>query len=162
MQAAFVIVAVLTIASAVAAMTMRRLVHCALFVALTFGGLALFYLQLGAEFIGFAQVLVYIGAVAVLIVFAILLTRSRDGDSQALFSPSWKLGAGVAVLVFASLAFAVISGVPRVEPEVQPSVTVQQLGRELMTNYVLPLELIAVLLTAAAIGAVIIAMQERR
>ena len=67
----------LTLASAVAAMSLRNLVHCALTLTVTFAGLAAFYLQLDAQFVGFAQILVYIGAVAILIVFAILLTRRR-------------------------------------------------------------------------------------
>ena len=71
----------LTLASAVAAMSLRNLVHCALMLTVTFAGLAAFYLQLGAQFVGFAQILIYIGAVAILIVFAILLTAaaSRPG-----------------------------------------------------------------------------------
>ena len=76
MSLAFVIIACLTVASAVAAMSLRNLVHCALALALTLAGLAACYLQLGAQFVGFAQILVYVGAVAILIVFAILLTLS--------------------------------------------------------------------------------------
>lgn len=162
MQTAFVILTVLVLASAIAAMTLRNLVHCALCVALTFLGLAGLYLQLEAQFIGLAQILVYVGAVAILIVFAILLTRSREGDAPAIYSGSWKVGLGIAILVFASIAFAVFSGVPRILVENAVDVKVQQIGAELMSSYVLPLELIALLLTAATIGAVIIAMHERK
>jgi len=65
---------------------MRNLVHCALMLTVTFAGLAAFYLQLDAQFVGFAQVLVYIGAVAILVVFAILLTRSSELPRQSIFS----------------------------------------------------------------------------
>ena len=78
----FAIIAVLTIASAVAAMTLRNLVHCALALTVTFVGLAAAFLQLGAEFAGLAQILVYVGAVAILIVFTILLTRSGDPGGE--------------------------------------------------------------------------------
>ena len=78
MQIAFAIIAALTVVSAIAAMSLRNLVHCALSLAVAFAGLASLYLQLGAPFAGWAQVLVYIGAVAILIVFAILLTRSSE------------------------------------------------------------------------------------
>src|ERR1051325_9530743 len=93
----FIITAVLTVSSAVAAMTLRNLVHCALALAITFAGLAALYLQLSAQFVGFAQVLVYVGAVAILIVFAILLTRSGEPSGESVFSGSWIVGAATAV-----------------------------------------------------------------
>src|SRR5215475_2898681 len=99
----YIILALLTIASAVAAMTLRNLVHCALALAITFAGLAAFYLQLDAQFVGFAQVLVYVGAVAILIVFAILLTRGSEPPQQSIFSSSWAFGAVIAAAVFGVL-----------------------------------------------------------
>src|SRR5881392_2206297 len=107
----FAIIALLTITSGIAAMTLRNLVHCALALTVTLAGLAAFYLQLNAQFVGFAQVLVYIGAVAILIVFAILLTRSsemRNGITPAA-SSSWLVGIAVALVAFGSLALAVLS-----------------------------------------------------
>src|SRR5262245_43123019 len=95
--------------SAIAAMSLRNLVHCALALTFAFGGLACLYLQLGAQFVGFVQVLVYIGAVAILIVFAILLTRGAEPANQPIVSSSWLVGLGVAALAFGSLAFAVLS-----------------------------------------------------
>ena len=90
----FAIIAVLTLASAVAAMSLRNLVHCALALTVTFAGLAALYLQLDAQFVGFAQILVYVGAVAILIVFAILLTRSGEPPRQSVFSAAWVVGVG--------------------------------------------------------------------
>ena len=75
MSPTFTLLAALTVASAIATMSLRNLVHCALALAVAFAGLAGLYLRLDAQFVGFAQVLVYVGAVAILIVFAILLTR---------------------------------------------------------------------------------------
>ena len=83
----FAILAVLTLAGAVAAMSLRNLVHCALALTAAFAGLAAVYLQLNAQFVGFAQILVYIGAVAILIVFAILLTRGGEPPRQAASLP---------------------------------------------------------------------------
>ena len=71
----FIITALITMASAIAAMTLRNLVHCVLCLTVTFAGIALVFLQLGAEFIGFSQILVYIGAVSILMLFALLMTR---------------------------------------------------------------------------------------
>jgi NADH:ubiquinone oxidoreductase subunit 6 (subunit J) len=165
MGTAFAIIAALTVVSAVAAMSLRNLVHCALALTVTFAGLAALYLQLGAQFVGFAQILVYIGAVAILIVFAILLTRGGGPANQPVVSSAWLVGIAVAVLVFGSLTVMILlsGGVaPPTAPklDVAAEVAVQNIGSKLMTDYVLPLEVIALLLTAALIGAVIIAMRD--
>lgn len=162
MTATFAILAVLTVAGAVAAMTLRNLVHCALALTVAFAGLAALYLQLNAQFVGFAQILIYIGAVAILIVFAILLTRSGEAPRQPVFSSSWVVGAGIAVGVFGVIAGVVLSTQAlgtKVTSSVQPDVA--RIGGQLMSKYILPLEVLGLLLTAALIGAVIIAMQER-
>src|SRR5436853_6009149 len=162
MTPAFFAIAALTVASAIAAMSLRHLVHCALFGALTFGGLAALYLQLDAQFVGFAQILVYIGAVAILIVFAILLTRGSEAPQQSILSPSWLGGVAVALTVFAVLAATILrSSIPPRDLPPAPEVAVRQIGEQLMTKYLLPLEVIGLLLTAALIGAVIIAMHEK-
>ncbi len=158
----FLIIMVLTVASAIAAMTLRNLVHCALALAVTFAGLAAFYLQLDAQFVGLAQILVYVGSVAILIVFAILLTGSHASSQSSVFSSSGLAGAAIALMVFAVLAGVILSSgaFNRDLPPV-PAPTVLQTGDELMTKYVLPLEVVGLLLTAALIGAVIIAMPEK-
>jgi len=158
----FALISMLTIASAIAAMNLRNLVHCALALTVTLAGLAAFYLQLNAQFVGFAQVLVYIGAVAILIVFAILLTRSSEPGRQPIFSSTWAVGVGIAVLVCGILSAMILSS-KAVGPEnsAAPLVTVNQIGEQLMTKYILPLEVIGLLLTAALIGAVIIALHEK-
>ena len=158
----FAIIAVLTLASAVAAMSLRNLVHCALALTVTFAGLAAFYMQLDAQFVGFAQVLVYIGAVAILIVFAILLTHRGEPPRPSIFSATWVVGVSIAVAVFGVLGGLVLSSqaVTRKVPP-PPDISVRQIGEQLMTRFILPLEVIGLLLTAALIGAVIIAMREK-
>jgi NADH-quinone oxidoreductase subunit J len=159
----FFILGVLTIAGAAAALTLRNLVHCVLALMLAFLGLAGLYLQLGAQFIGFAQILVYIGAVAILIVFAVLLTRGAESPLQSIVSPSWLVSSLVSVTVFGVLAWTIYSSVAaRQASTPQPEVTVQQIGNALMSRFALPLEVIGLLLTAALVGAVTIAMQEKQ
>lgn len=162
MTVSFLLIALVTLASAVAAMSMPRLIHCALALVLAFAGLGCIFLNLGAEFIGLAQLLVYVGAVAILIVFAILLTRGsevsmRPGARSAIS------GTVIALAVFAVLAHAVLtSGVSRMATaSAAPSNRVQEIGVALLQQYVLPLEVIALLLTAALIGAVILAWREK-
>jgi NADH-quinone oxidoreductase subunit J len=160
MSAPFLIIAVLTIAASVAAMTLRNLIHCALAVAVAFVGLAATYLNLNAQFVGFAQILVYVGAVAILIVFAVLLTRGGEPSTEQVFSKSWLAGIAVAMAVFGLLAWAITRSVLNTgEVPAAPEATVKQIGDALMTRFVLPLEVIGLLLTAAMIGAVIIAMR---
>jgi NADH-quinone oxidoreductase subunit J len=163
MTLSFAIIAVLTIAAAVAAMSLRNLVHCALAVVVALAGLAMLYLQLNAQFVGFAQILVYVGAVAILVVFAILLTRGGEAPEKSVFSASWLTGLAVAVAVFTVLAWTIMksAGIQH-EPAQKAEATVKQIGDALMTKFVLPLEVVGLLLTAALIGAVIIAMREEK
>ena len=159
----FAIIAVFTIAAAVGAMMLRNLVHCSLALVVAFVGLAAAYLQLDAQFVGFAQVLVYVGAVAILIVFAVLLTRGGEAPEKSVFSSSWFWGTLVAVAVFGTLAWTINNSfASQREPAEKVEATVKQIGDALMTKYVLPLEVIGLLLTAALIGAVIIAMKEEK
>src|SRR5436189_1460758 len=128
MTATFAILALVTVVSAVAALSLRNLVHCALALAVTFAGLAGLYLRLDAQFIGFAQILVYIGAVAILIVFAILLTRGAESPSQSIVSPSWAISSVVSVVVFGILTWTIRSSVAtRHSIPPQPEVTVKQI-----------------------------------
>jgi NADH-quinone oxidoreductase subunit J len=161
MTITFAIIAAVTIAAAVAAMSLRNLVHCALAVAVAFIGLAVTYLQLNAQFVGFAQILVYVGAITILIVFAILLTRSSETPQQSILSAGWISGICVTVAVLALLVWAINhSSVMKAVAAPETEISVKQIGEALMTKFVLPLEVIGLLLTAALIGAVIIAMKE--
>jgi NADH:ubiquinone oxidoreductase subunit 6 (subunit J) len=159
----FFVLSALTIIGAAAALALRNLVHCVLALMLAFVGLAGLYLQLDAQFLGFAQILVYIGAVAILIVFAILLTRGAESHSQSIVSPSWGMSSVVSVAVFGVLAWAIRSSVAtRHSKPPQSDITVKQIGNALMSRFALPLEVIGLLLTAALVGAVTIAMQDKR
>jgi NADH:ubiquinone oxidoreductase subunit 6 (subunit J) len=161
MSLPFIIIAVITLFAAAAAMSLRNLVHCALSLVVALAGLAALYLNLDAQFVGFAQILVYVGAVAILIVFAILLTRSGEKPVQAVVAPGWSAGIAISAIVFATLGWAVLhsTGLPA-GTSPAPETTVKNIGDLLMTQYVLPLEVIGLLLTAALIGAVIIAMRD--
>jgi NADH-quinone oxidoreductase subunit J len=168
MTAPFLILAVLTLAGACAAMLFRGLVHCALALAVAFAGLGALYLALGAQFLGLAQLLVYVGAIAVLIVFVILLTRGGESGSAPLSpAPQWIAGILVAAAIFAILAWGIFhssiihSGIHSAGPPAPPP-SIRQVGDVLMQEYVVPLEIIGLMLTAALIGAVIVAMKEKQ
>jgi len=157
--AAFIAIAVFTLAGALAAAALRKLIHAALCLVVAFLGLAAFYFFLGAEFVGLVQVFVYVGAVAVLIVFTILLTRREDEDAAGF---NWG-GVIVAVAVFSGLAWAIMKtpSLSVAAPGIEP-LTVKRIGEMLMTHYVWPLQCVGLLLTAALIGALVLVMEEKR
>jgi len=156
--AAFVVIAIITLSGALAAATLPRLIHAALSLVIVFVGIAAYFFLLGAEFVGLVQVFVYIGAVAVLIVFTILLTR-RDIVSTRGFN--WS-GVIVALAVFGGLLWVILNTTSLTLPA-PPSepLTVKQIGEALMTNYVWPLQCVGLLLTVALIGALILVMEEK-
>jgi NADH:ubiquinone oxidoreductase subunit 6 (subunit J) len=164
MNVPFLILAAVTLVGASAAMLFRGLVHCALALAVAFAGIGAIYLSLGAQFLGLAQLLVYVGAIAVLIVFVILLTRGGDSDAPPLSAARWPVtGLIVAMAVFAVLAWAVLHSAAIHSSEgPAPLASIRQLGTALMESYALPLEVIGLMLTAALIGAVIVAMKENQ
>jgi NADH-quinone oxidoreductase subunit J len=163
MTISFLLLAAITIAGTAAAMSLRNLVHCVLALTLGLVGLAVLYLQLGVQFVGFTQILVYVGAVAILAMFAIMMTRSAE-PTESNDSSSFRLsGAFIAGIVFVVLAWAVSSGTSALQVQMpQPEASVNQIGVALMDRFVLPLEVIGLLLTAALIGAGVLAMDETR
>src|SRR5437016_9714353 len=123
-SAAFVIIAILTLAAALAAASLPKLIHAALSFAVAFIGIAAFFFLLGAEFVGLVQIFVYVGAVAVLIVFTILLTR-REQEKTAGFN--WG-GVVLAIAVFSGLAWAILhTRVSGAAPQIDP-LTVKRIG----------------------------------
>jgi NADH-quinone oxidoreductase subunit J len=157
--AAFIVIAIFTLSGALAAACLRKLIHAALCLVVAFIGLAAFYFLLGAEFVGLVQVFVYVGAVAVLIVFTILLTRREEEESSGF---NWS-GVFVAIAVFAGLVWTILktSSVSIVAPAIE-ALTVKRIGEVLMTNYVWPLQCVGLLLTAALIGALVLVMEEKQ
>src|SRR5438552_3313190 len=122
---AFIIISVFTLAGALAAATLPNLMHAALCLVLALLGLASFFFLLGAEFVGLALVFIYIGAVAVLIVFTILLTRRDSKEHHGL---NWS-GVLIALAVFTGLTWAVLKtqSLSVVPPQIR-ALTVKQIG----------------------------------
>lgn len=157
--AAFIVISIVTLAGALAAALLPKLIHAALCLVVAFFGIAAFYFLLGAEFVGLVQVFVYVGAVAILIVFTILLTR-RDADADRTFN--WS-GLVVALAVFGGLLWAILRTAltGAIGAAVEP-LTVRRIGEVLMTNYVWPLQCVGLILTAALLGALVLVLEEKR
>jgi NADH-quinone oxidoreductase subunit J len=151
--------AIITLSGAFAAATLRKLIHAALCLVIAFVGLAASFFLLGAEFVGLVQVFVYVGAVAVLIVFTILLTRREVNGTRGI---NWG-GAIVALAVFGGLLWTILKtkslAIPA--PPIEP-LTVKRIGQVLMTDFVWPLQCVGLVLTAALIGALVLVMEEKR
>jgi NADH-quinone oxidoreductase subunit J len=157
--AAFIVIAILTLAGALAAASLPKLIHAALCLVVAFVGIAAFFFLLGAEFVGLVQVFVYVGAVAVLIVFTILLTRRAEENTGGF---NWG-GLVIALAVLGGLIWAIL-GTPTLTIAARPieALTVKRIGEVLMTDYIWPLQCVGLLLTAALIGGLILVMEEKR
>ena len=158
MDLSFLLIALITAASGVAAVSLRKPIHCGLCTALTFLSTGALYLYLKAEYLGLVQLLVYVGAVAVLILFTILLTRPapRWDVPPPLKRASFWHGALIAMTVTGLIGMAMTGWHP-VLVESQATLSIHDLGTELAGNYMRPLLLVGVLLTAALVGAVLLA-----
>jgi NADH:ubiquinone oxidoreductase subunit 6 (subunit J) len=155
----FAILAGITLGSALMVVTSRNLLHSALWLIASFFGITGVFILLQAEFLAVVQVLIYIGAIAMLIIFAIMLTRRIMDPQQPRFNSQWGIVGGFAALGFVGLA-AVVTRVawPVAAGEV-PADAIAQLGVDFVGIYAVPFEIASVLLVVAMIGAIIIARE---
>ncbi|MCP4167826.1 MAG: NADH-quinone oxidoreductase subunit J [Chloroflexi bacterium] len=159
LQVIFILVALVTLAMALGTVLARNLFHAALFLIGSFAGVAILYLLLEAEFIAVSQMIVYIGAIATLIVFAIMLTRSVMGrEAGAQNTYALVIGACAAAL-FAVLAWLLTTVRFDVNPQEVPEDAIAQIGEGFVTFYVIPFEVASVLLLVALIGAIMLARE---
>ena len=162
LQVIFIIVALFTLGSAIGTVVARNLFHAALFLVGTFAGVAVFYVLLQAEFLAVSQVVVYIGAIATLIIFAIMLTRSVMGkEAGSLNSYAWFVAIASALIVAALVwLFSVVKF--DVNPQPVPDDAIAQIGEGFVTAYVIPFEVASVMLLVALIGAIMLARERHQ
>ncbi|MHB1651039.1 MAG: NADH-quinone oxidoreductase subunit J family protein [Desulfitobacteriaceae bacterium] len=155
----FFIFAILAVASAWGVVTSKNIVHSALFLALSFVGVAVLYVLLNAEFLAAVQILVYTGAVAIMVVFAVMLTLRGDVKESNVENRKWGWGLLTAALVFIMVALVIRTNADwRILPGTWPiQNSAAELSTLLLTNYMIPFEAVAILLTVALVGAVILA-----
>jgi len=159
LQFIFIVLSIITLGAALAVVTSKNLFHSALFLVLSFVGVAGLYVLLEAGFLAAVQILVYVGAISILIIFAIMLTRRLMARDLVQRNAQWGISALVALLLFAVLGFVLLRvNWPVVEAAVsQESISI--LGQELMSTYALPFEVASVLLLVALVGSIIIARE---
>lgn len=161
---AFAVIAAVTLGAAAVAMLLRNLIHSALLLVGSWAGIAAFYLWCGVEFLAFAQVLIYLGAVSMVVLFAVLLTRQATNDFVV---PPESLGRVAAALAVGGAVFGLLVGailrapLPAAAPTPPAAPSVRTLGLELMGPHAAALLVAGVLLTVALIGAVVLAAADR-
>jgi NADH-quinone oxidoreductase subunit J len=139
--------------------TMRDIIRCGLAMIVCFGALAGIYVLMGAPLIGAAQVIVYIGAISVLVLFAIMLTQTKDAPARLVFQTQAGPAAIAAVVIAVLIALA-ISATDWGEVDQRIRLATDAMSQVLFTDFVLAFEIVSVLLLAAVIGAVFLAKRE--
>ena len=158
-NAVFFILALAALGGGFLAVSARNLVRAALGLILSFFGVAGIYFVLEAEFVAIVQVLVYVGAISVLILFSIMLTRGLMKDTTSPQNSQWLAAAGISLIMFVALAVVVLTVNWPVSFTALKGDQIAKLGTELVTTYVLPFEAVSLLLLGALIGAFVIARE---
>lgn len=151
---AFYVLAALTLGAALGVMLARGLFHAVLLLVVTFIGIAGFFVLLSAEFLAMAQIVIYVGAISVLLLFAVLLTpgESRRNPETNMLAPAVLLS-----VAMAAVFLFVIVDADWTQVNDSPVIGAQELGRALVGPWVVPFEVASVLLTAALVGATMLA-----
>ncbi len=157
---AFGVIAAAIVLAALRVVTTRNIVHAALYLIIVLAGVAAQYFLLGAEFIGTAQILIYLGAIVVLFLFGIMLTRAPLRGESSLDNDQRWLAAIVGLLLLAVMSYTLIDAF---DDQKLPEDTVQrtaQVADSVFSTYLVPFEVVSVLLLAALVGAIVIARKD--
>ena len=163
---AFAVIAVVMVIAAVRVVTTRNVVHAALWLMIVLGGNGLLYLLLQAEFVAMTQFLVYLGAIVVLFLFGIMLTRAPLGRSDDLDNDQRWMGIAVSVILLAVIGYSLIDTYRddklsfRAVRNAGTNAATQDLATAIFTDYLVPFEVVSVLLLAALIGAIVLARRD--
>ena len=156
----FGIIAFVMVFAALCVVTTKNVVHAALWLVVVLGGVAAQYILAAAEFVAVSQVLVYVGAVMVLFLFGIMLTRAQIGRDVNLNNSSWALGIPVALIMLGGLAWVIVDDFEdTVVPDAPPNSS-QTLSDGFLGPYLVPFLAVSFVLLAAAIGAIVLARKD--
>jgi NADH-quinone oxidoreductase subunit J len=157
---AFAVIAAVGSISAIAVVTARNVVHAALYLVVALLSVGATFLLLGAEFTGWVQILIYVGAIVILFLFGLMLTKAPIGRDSLDNSRRW-LALLVAAGVFAGLVFLIQGAFPLDSPRFEVfHATTAAVGESMFRDYVLPFEAISFLLLAALIGAIVLSRKD--
>ncbi len=159
-QALFLLLGLVALGSALLVVTTRNMVHAALWLVVTLGAVAGVYLLLAAEFLAWVQVLIYVGAVVVLLLFAVMLTRAPIGRDADLDNDQRLLGALVALFLLGALGAVLVDAFG---DQKVGNITIRrtaEVSDSIFGDFVVPFEVASVLLLAALVGAVALARRD--
>jgi NADH-quinone oxidoreductase subunit J len=159
-EAIFYILAAIIIGSAVMVVSMKNIFHSALFLVLCFFSVAGIYILLSAEFLAAVQVLIYVGAITVLMIFAIMLTARLYSATIKQSNEQVVPGLIIVGALLASTIFTLSRTAWKLSSQVPETQSIVSIGNLLLTTYVLPFEVVSVVLLTALIGAIIIARKD--
>jgi NADH-quinone oxidoreductase subunit J len=159
MSIVFIIASLVTLIGGLLVVTGKNLFHNALYLVLSFFGVAVLYVLLEAEFIAGIQILIYIGAISILIIFAIMLSRHLMAANQTQRNSQWWVSAIVAGVLFLVLGFILLQVDWPTTAGATPADTITLLGQSFMGTYVLPFEVASIVLLVALVGSIIIARE---
>ena len=161
LQLIFLVTGAVTLLSALMVVVSRKMVHAALWLVMTLASVSVLFVLLNAPFLAVVQVVIYIGAIATLIIFAVMLSRRSMDDRGPQTSHRWWLAGLIALALFAAIVLLVVlHPMPTAAlPGAAPTEALRQLGLALVhvDGFVLPFELASVLLLAALVGAIFVA-----
>ena len=160
---AFMVVAVVGALAAVAVVTARNVVHAALYLVVALASVGITFLLVGAEFIGWTQILIYVGAIVILFLFGLMLTKAPIGRDTLDHLPQNRIVGGVvALVIFVGLASLMLRVWPVGSTQASdPAIgSTAAIGEVLFRDYVLPFEVVSFLLLAALIGAIVLARKD--
>ena len=157
---AFAIMAITMVAAALRMVTTRNVVHAALYLVIVLAGVAGLFILLGAEFLGVTQIMVYIGAIVVLFLFGIMLTKGSFGDDDGVTGERRLMAGLVGLLVFGVMAAALVGSFADAEISRSGPSTTADIADSIFGDYIVPFEAVSVLLLAALIGAIVVARQD--
>jgi len=163
----FIIIGVITLGSGLMVVTVRNLIHMAMWLIVSLMGVAILFVTLSAGFLAVSQVIIYIGAISILLIFAIMLTRKIGREDRPSFNNNWRWALLVAVFAFAGILFILTSwsGLSTTMPELDSRANqVVELGVALINPnaYLLAFEIASILLLAALVGAIYVAWDRRK
>ena len=157
---AFAIMAITMVAAALRMVTTRNVVHAALYLVIVLAGVAGLFILLGAEFLGVTQVMVYIGAIVVLFLFGIMLTKGSFGEDDGVTGERRLMAGLVGLLVFGVMAAALVESFADAELSRSGPSTTADIADSIFGYYIVPFEAVSVLLLAALIGAIVVARKD--
>ena len=158
----FLVLTAITLGGALGVVTSHNIFHGALYLVLSLSGVVGYYVLLNAGFLAAVQLLIYIGAIAILILFAIMLSHGIMARHQSQRNEQWWMAALVTLLIFVVLAvvlWQVQWPVADSQTLAAPSTSLSQLGQDLMGPYMIPFEVASLLLLVALVGAVVLARE---